>query len=197
MNEDQLNELLYQAFETELGGVQVYDMALRCVQNDDLRQEWEKYRDQTSHHVQIVEGILQSFGLDPSVEGPGRLVVRHIGQSLVKAMEMALAEGPKEAAELVAAECVTLAETKDHLNWELIEEASKRVKGDPGKALRAGYKEVEEQEDEHLYHTTGWSRELWIESLGIPSVLPPPEEQKDVKTAIGAARAKQVRADMT
>ena len=38
---------------------------------------------------------------------------------------------------------------------------------------------------------------LWIESLGIPSVLPPPEEQKDVKTAIGAARAKQVRSDMT
>jgi hypothetical protein len=57
--------------------------------------------------------------------------------------------------------------------------------------------EVEEQEDEHLYHTTGWSRELWIESLGIPAVLPPPEERKDVKTAIGAARAKQARSDLT
>ena len=29
------------------------------------------------------------------------------------------------------------------------------------------------------------------------AVLPPPEEQKDVKTAIGAARAKQTRGDMT
>jgi hypothetical protein len=112
-------------------------------------------------------------------------------------MEMALSDGSKEDAELVAAECVTLAETKDHLNWELIGEAAKRVKGDTGKALRSAFKEVEDQEDEHLYHTTGWSRELWIESLGIPSVLPPPEEQKDVKTAIGAARAKQVRSDMT
>jgi hypothetical protein len=27
-------------------------------------------------------------------------------------------------------------------------------------------------------------------------VLPPPEEQKDVKTAIGAARAKQARAEL-
>jgi hypothetical protein len=115
----------------------------------------------------------------------------------VKAMEMALSDGPPEAAELVAAECVTLAETKDHLNWELLGEAAKRLKGDEGKALRAAFKEVEDQEDEHLYHTTGWSRELWIESLGMPSVLPPPEEQKDVKTAIGAARAKQVRSDMT
>jgi len=197
VNEEQLNELLYQALETELGGVQVYETALRCVQNDNLREEWEKYHKQTTNHVEIVEGLLRAFGLDPSVETPGRSVVRHIGSSLVKSMEMALEDSSKAAAELVAAECVTLAETKDHLNWELIGEAAKRAKGEEGKALRAAQDEVEEQEDEHLYHTTGWTRELWIEALGMPAVLPPPEEQKDVKTAIGAARAKQVRSDMT
>src|SRR5580692_2915555 len=104
MNEEQLNELLYQAFETELGGVNVYEAALRCVRNDDLRQEWEKYHDQTTHHVEVVRGLLDEFGLDPEVETPGRTVVRHIGDSLVKAMEMALSEGSGEAAELVAAE---------------------------------------------------------------------------------------------
>jgi hypothetical protein len=197
MHENQLHELLYQVLETELGGVEVYETALRCVQNDDLREEWEKYHKQTTHHVDVAESLLRAFALDPAVETPGRVVVRHIGASLVAAMEMALKKGPKEGAELVAAECVTLAETKDHLNWELVGEAATRVKGDRGKALRSALDEVEEQEDEHLYHTTGWTRELWIESLGIPSVLPPPEEQKDVKTAIGAARAKQVRSDMT
>jgi hypothetical protein len=55
---------------------------------------------------------------------------------------------------------------------------------------------VEDEEDEHLYHTAGWTRELWIDSLGLPAVLPPPEEEKDVKTAIGAARAKQRRTEM-
>ena len=30
----------------------------------------------------------------------------------------------------------------------------------------------------------------------MPAVLPPPEEEKDVKTAIGAARAKQAREEM-
>ena len=55
---------------------------------------------------------------------------------------------------------------------------------------------MEDEEDEHLYHTMGWCPELWIESLGMPAVLPPPEEEKDVKTAIGAARAKQSRKDM-
>jgi rubrerythrin len=197
MKEDQLHELLYQAFETELGGVEVYETALRCVQNDELREEWEKYHKQTTNHVEIAEGLLRAFDLDPEVETPGRAVVRHTGKSLVKAMEMALKSGPPEAAELVAAESVTLAETKDHLNWELLGQAAKKVTGEPGKALKAALKEVEEQEDEHLYHTTGWARELWISSLGLPAVLPPPEEQKDVKTAIGAARAKQVRGDMT
>jgi len=109
---------------------------------------------------------------------------------------MALQSGEPAAAELVAAECVTLAETKDHLNWELIGEAAKKLKGEEAKALKAAYEEVEEEEDEHLYHTTGWTRELWIKSLGLPAVLPPPEEEKDVKTAIGAARAKQARASM-
>ena len=58
MNNDQLHELLYQALETELGGVQVYERALGCVKNDDLREEWESYRDQTKHHVELVEGVL-------------------------------------------------------------------------------------------------------------------------------------------
>ena len=119
-----------------------------------------------------------------------------IGESLVKAMEMARQAGPPEAAELVACECVVEAETKDHLNWELIQVASKALKGDEARALKEAYEEVEEQEDEHLYHTTGWCRELWIASLGLPAVLPPPEEEKEVKTAIGAARAKQARKDL-
>jgi rubrerythrin len=196
MNGDQLNELLYQALETELGGVEIYQKALECVQNDDLREEWEKYLRQTTHHAVIVERVLSAFELDPNVETPGRAVVRQIGASLVKAMEMALENGPV-ASELVAAECVTLAETKDHLNWELLGEAVKQLKGPRSHAVRSALEEVEEQEDEHLYHTTGWTRELWIHSLGIPAVLPPPEEQKDVKTAIGAARARQVRSEMS
>jgi len=197
MHLEQVHELLYQALETEVGGLQVYETALKCVQNDDLREEWEKYRQQTTEHVEIVTGVLQAFELDPATETPGRAVVRHIGGSLVQAMTMALNSGTPGTAELVACECVTLAETKDHLNWELIGELAGRIKGAEGKALKEAYKQVESQEDEHLYHSTGWGRELWIESLGMPSVLPPPEEQKDVKTAIGAARAKQVRTEMT
>jgi len=196
MKQEQVNELLYQALETELGGVQVYTTALRCAINEELKEEWEEYLDQTQTHVQIVQETMQTLGLDLGVETPGRQVVRHIGESLVKAMEMALKSGEPAAAQLVAAECVVLAETKDHLNWELIGEVAKKTKGEAGKALKEAHDEVEDEEDEHLYHTTGWTRELWIESLGMPAVLPPPEEVKDVETAIGAARAKKARAGM-
>ena len=196
MNEEQMQELLYQALQTEMGGVEVYETALRCVQNEDLEEEWEEYLEQTKHHVEIVREVFTKLNLDPEAETPGRAVVRHIGESLVAAMEMALESGPPEAAELVATECVVLAETKDHLNWELIGMLAGKAKGDTAQALRDAYKQVEDQEDEHLYHTTGWSRELWIKGLGMPAVLPPPEEEKDVKTAIGAARAKQERARM-
>ena len=55
---------------------------------------------------------------------------------------------------------------------------------------------MEDQEDEHLYHSKGWLRELALESLGLKAVLPPPEERKHVKTAIGAARAAQERGKM-
>ena len=96
----------------------------------------------------------------------------------------------------MAAECVTLAETKDHLNWELIGEAAKNSGGDAAPILKQAHDQVEPEEDEHLYHTGGWTRELWIEALGMPAVLPPPEEAKDVKTAIGAAKAKQDREQM-
>jgi rubrerythrin len=196
MKDAQLHELLYQALETELGGVQVYATAIKAAQNDEFREELEKYHEQTTHHVELVQGVLGAFGLDPEIETPGRLVVRHLGDSLVGAIELALANVEPAAAELVAAECVTLAETKDHLNWELLAEVVSKVKGEPAKVLADAVEEVEEQEDEHLYHSTGWGRELWIQSLGMKAVLPPPEEQKNVKTEIGAARAKQAREDL-
>lgn len=196
MKNDHLHELLYQALETELGGVQVYTTALRCVENKELKEEWQEYLEQTHKHVQIVTDLMDTFGLDPEKETPGRKIVRHTGESLVKAMEMALKSGEAGAAQLVAAESVVLAETKDHLNWQLIGEAAKKAKGEEAKALKAAHQEVEKEEDEHLYHTAGWARELWLDSLGLKAVLPPPEEKKHVTTAIGAARAQQARAQM-
>ncbi len=187
--------LLYQLLETELGGVQVYTLAIQLAQNADLKKEWQKYLSETKQHVQIARTLLEQVGLDPEREIPARKTVRLIGESLIAAMIAAQKDGSKAEAELTAAECVVEAETKDHMNWHLLKELAEHSKGDVKKALLAAVGQVEDQEDHHLYHTKGWARELWMQALGLPAALPPPEEIKKVATAIGASRAEQQRSD--
>ena len=191
MKNGQLVELLYHALETEAGGVEVYQSALRCAVDSNLKEEWQKYLEQTRDHEQVLRNVLDKLGLDPAKETLGRQIVRHKGQSLVAAMSMALKGGNLQSAQLVAAECVVDAETKDHQNWELLSQVAEKLPGDDGKILREACMEIEDQEDEHFYHGAGWSRELWKESLGLPASLPPPEEEEDVKTAEEAAQAKK------
>ena len=191
-NSKQMEELLCQALETEMGGVEVYRAAIQCAENEDLREEWSKYLDQTERHVEIVRGIFEALGLDPEAESPGREIVRAKGAALVAAMQKALEEAP-DAAEIVAAECVVDAETKDHANWQLIGALSKHTDGEVKRALAEAYDEVEDEEDEHLYHTKGWCRELWLESLGLDAEIPPPEEEDDVKNAVEAAKTAKKR----
>jgi hypothetical protein len=186
----QLKELLLQALEHERGGVLIYQTALECVLNVELRDEWQKYLEQTTNHVAILTRVCEAMSLDPGERTPGCQVIHHTGKSLVVAMKMAVASGDAAAAELVACDAVVLAETKDHANWELIGECAKAADGDIKQVLQAAYDEVEDQEDEHLYHTKGWCRELWLDSLGLKAVLPPPEEVEHVTSAIAAARAK-------
>jgi rubrerythrin len=195
LNEEQLTELLLQSLEHEKGGVKVYETALRCVVNDDLREEWTEYLDQTKKHVRIMTDVCEQLEIAQR-STPGCEIIQLLGGALVEAMEKALKGGKPEAAQLVACECVVLAETKDHLDWELIGKSAEQLTGEQAKALKAAFEEIEEEEDEHLYHSKGWCRELWIDSLGMRAVLPPPEERKDVKTAIGAARAEQARDQM-
>jgi rubrerythrin len=196
METKMLKELLLQSLEHEMGGVKIYETALKCVINEDLREEWEKYHQETEKHVQVLHDLCLQMQIDPEEQTPGRKITHDKGLALIAAMESALGTGDKEAAQCVACESVVIAELVDHTNWELIGEAAKHLPGADGKAMKQAYQEVEDEEDEHYYHSKGWLRELSLESLGLKAVLPPPEERKHVKTAIGAARAEQSRKNM-
>ena len=191
LDDKQLRELLLQSLEHERGGVKVYETAVSCAVCEDLKKEWSEYLDQTRQHVQILEGVFEKFEMDTEEKSPGREIVRDLGASLLAAMKKAKAAGNPAAAQLVACECVVIAETKDHADWELLGKCAEKLKGAQKAALKEACEVVEEQEDEHLYHSKGYCRELWLDSLGLPAVLPPPEEEKHVTTAIGAARAQQ------
>lgn len=191
LDSKQVQELLLQSLEHERGGVEVYETAVQLAVNDDLKEEWTEYLSQTRKHVQILEGVLQKFEIDPEQQTPGREIVRSLGESLVAAMKQAQQAGNPAAAQLVAGECVVIAETKDHMDWELLSKCAEQLNGSQKEALQEACGIVEDEEDEHLYHSMGWTRELWLDSLGLKAVLPPPEERKHVTSALGAARAKQ------
>jgi hypothetical protein len=191
MKSKQIEELVLQSLEHEVGGEKIYATALRSAVNPELKQEWQRYLEETRTHVTALEQVCQALQIDPKRETPGRAVVRRIGRGLVEAMELAISAGEPAAAELVAAECVVLAETKDHLDWELLGKVDENLNGSMPKALKSVQARIEEQEGEHLYHTRGWCRELWMQSLGMKAVLPPPEEKRKVKSAIEAAKAEQ------
>jgi len=48
------HDLLLNSLETEIGEVQIYETALRCAVNEDFREAWSKYRDQTEHHTDVL-----------------------------------------------------------------------------------------------------------------------------------------------
>jgi hypothetical protein len=193
MNSPQFIELLLQSLEHERGGVKVYTTAIKCARRHDLQSEWKKYLAQTEEHVSALTELCEVFDVDPFTTTPGTQIVKALGASLVEAMNTALATGDPAAAQIVAAECVVLAETKDHLDWELLGEVAKTLKGETRDALLEAYEKIEEEEDEHLYHTQGWCRELWLESLGLDAELPPAEEKRDVTSAAEAQHAKETR----
>jgi rubrerythrin len=191
MNTNQLRELLLQSLEHERGGVKVYRTALKCALREDLQDEWRRYLAQTEHHVEVLTQICVRLQIDPAMQTPGCQIVKDMGAALVVGMESALATGNPRVAQLVACECVTLAETKDHADWELIGEVAHALDNDAAEFVAETYREVEEQEDEHLYRSKGWLRELWLDSLGLESALPPPEETQHATSAVEADQAKK------
>ena len=196
MNQDKVENFLCEALETEIGGIQIYQRALECVQNSELRKEWQAYHEQTRRHEQILRDACAKLGINVNKDTPGRQVVRTLGESLMECMDIAMKSGDRRQAEIVATEAVLHAETKDHMNWQLIGLIAKEAPEQMEDVLQDAYDEVEDQEDEHFFHTRGWARELSAEYLGIESVLPPPEEKMDVKSAMGAATAEQARGGM-
>jgi hypothetical protein len=109
--------------------------------------------------------LCAALGLDPGDESPGRAVARLLSERLVAAIERAAHTAPPEAAQIAAAECVLLAETKDSLHWELIGRCAQHAEGAARGALEAAWRDVEPEARSHLRRTQAWARQLWLDSL--------------------------------
>ena len=129
MKTEQLLDFIVQSLEHERGGIHIYETALTCVLDADLRAEWDACLEEMRQHEQILLALCATLRLDAELEIPARAIVRGMGQSLVEAMERALVTSEPAAAELIACECVVLAKTKDHFNWQMIGRCSDAIDG--------------------------------------------------------------------
>ena len=118
MKIDQVHERLLRSLERERGRVEIYDAAIRCAVDQDLTQEWRALRDKSQKEVTALEAACAELDVRPEREIAGLRVIRQMSASLVGVMRLALEAGDRAAAELVACECLVLAETKPHLGPE-------------------------------------------------------------------------------
>jgi hypothetical protein len=177
-----------------MGCVRIFTAALVSAQREELKKGWRNYLEQTRTRVRTLRAICKALGVDAECETLDRKVVRDRVSALVESMKLAEAASDREAAERVACECIVLAETKNHVDWELLGRCAQKVSGAPGAFLKEASEEFERQGHQHLYEMKGWWRELWLKSLGLQSILSheglsPSAEGNDVTATTGAAPA--------
>ncbi len=166
MQEQPLKELLLQSLEQERGARLLYETALKCALDEELKEAWQADLAQTERQIEVLQELLERMGIDAEEQTPGRKILHDMRRSLVAATEAALGGGDAQGAQIVAAECLSLAGTKDALDWALLAELAKRLPGSDGKALRDACARMK---DERLENARAWARELWRRSLGLAS----------------------------
>lgn len=196
MASEQLKKLLLQMLEHERGSVDIYQTAIKCALRDDLKDEWTRHLAHTRQHELILTEACRKLALNPEQMTSGREVNKYLGESLISAMELAHETGSPDEAQLIACECVALAESTNHSNWQLLEQCAGTSTEEQKQVLSAAVGAAKDEVDEHCYRARGWERELWLQSLGIEAVLPPPEERAHVTSPIRAARVEHGRERM-
>lgn len=105
-----VRDVLLEALETELGNAQVYSTAVQCAIDADLREDWEDHLERTQQHVSVLRAVLAGAQIEEDQDTPRRTAVKRLDRSLVRTMIKAKENADPAAAELVASECVVLAE---------------------------------------------------------------------------------------
>src|SRR5262245_54993570 len=113
---DSLNDVVLRSLEHERTGIEVYRTALRCAVTSELRDEWDQNLARTERNERMLTEVCDVMDIDPDEETPDRRIVRQVGSFLVNTMQEALDNATAETAELIACECVVLAEARRYEN---------------------------------------------------------------------------------
>jgi rubrerythrin len=178
MDSEQVKELVLQSLEQERCAIKVYEAALAAARRADLTAEWVQYLAQKQQHAEALSTVCETLGFDPFSPTAGTQIVKFSGQGLLRTMEAARNAGDRQAAQIVACECVMLAEAKDLFNWSLLGTVAQQLQGREREVLLAAHQRIEQEEEAHLRRMRSWCRELWLQSLGLAAEATPTEAQR-------------------
>jgi rubrerythrin len=148
---DKLSEFLM----VEQGGLLLYRVAAARCTEPAIKRRYEEFGKQTARHREIYGQLVQALGGDPNYVSPTARLAQVKATKLLESSIIVDGLAPEEimANDL---ENVLLAETKCHLDWELMSQLAEQVTDAKLKpVLQQAVQEVEEQEDEHVE----WARQ--------------------------------------
>ncbi|MET4579182.1 hypothetical protein [Ottowia thiooxydans] len=163
-------ELLLQMTEVGMGVMAIYSEAIACTDRPSRKARWQACLSQAKRHQEILSDLCQAAGIDPNEGSAGRTIARHLNESLLTSMKMAIAIGDTQTVGKVTCECVLLAETRRQQTWALLGQASCMAPGPLEEAMNSRVQEAAIAQLHQLHQTSDWMRESWAESLGLPLI---------------------------
>ena len=164
---EELMDKLSEFLTVEKGGVKLYEAALKCVRDREVKEKFQEFHEQTMRHVEILTDIIEKLGGKPSYKSSGAKLAEAKAKALLATMTKSNGNSMSAAeTELNAIENIVIAETKDHADWELLGHIAHRSEDSQlSQLLKPAVSEVEDQEDEHLHWTQKKMGELALMAL--------------------------------
>ena len=145
VNAEWLRDFLSEMLAVEMGGVKLYEKALKELAHSEFEEELTEFLHQTEHHVELCTEMLKAAGGDEDYRSPGAEAADHKAEGLIST------EVPAELRDINNIENLVLAETKDHWNWEMLGSVEKKIEdADLKHLVSRAVREVRKQERAHL-----------------------------------------------
>jgi len=162
LDPDELTDLLSAMLTHERCGAHLYRSVATRTTNEDLRTTYQEFGAQTERHVAILEELVTELGGNPQYVSASARLTERAAAGLLESTFMLDGSAGQPDRELAMLEAVTLAEAKDHANWDfLVASIANLPDTREARALRAATEQVEPEEEQHL----SWCRDTRAQLL--------------------------------
>lgn len=146
-----IGDLLSAFLMHERCGAELYEAVAGKTKNPILKAKYQEFGRETERHVQILMEVIAAGGGSASYVSPMARCVEAQDKALVHAT---LSANPPDlmTQEMAMLDAVFVAEAVDHANWQALSKLAEQLKDHGvGPALQRAVREVEPQEDKHLF----------------------------------------------